>query len=1228
MSLNDSEGILGLKSALIEAGLTMSGNRFPRAIFLCLVAGLFLATPFARSQDASQVLFPVDNAARVRLPESHLAMLSRATDLGPVSVHNWLDRMVLLLKRSPQQEQALQGLLNRQQTRGSADYHRWLTPETLRQEFGPASADVAAVTDWLQQQGFQVDSTAKSGMWIEFSGTVGQVNAAFNTEMHRYRLGGENHMANASDLTIPAALASVVQGVPLHDFFSKPTLARRPTPTGRQITAPWNGAHAVIPGDFVKIYDLNPLYQSGMNGAGQTIAIVGESDITPSDIATFQSIFGLPSNLPKVIEVGADPGIDTNQGFGLEATIDTEWSSAVAPGAAIDLVVSAPYQTTDGTALSALYIIDQNLAQIISVSYGECEQNLGTAGNAMWNSLWEQAAAQGISVFVSSGDQGSVSCSSSADLQYGPMAINGLASTPFNTAVGGSEFEETVNGGSASTFWNATNSSNLSSAIGYIPEMVWNESCDDNYNVYLFDQCPTTLPSLAASGGGVSTVYPTPIWQTLNVTGLNALAGYSLPGQPGVAPRGVPDVALDAAGFHDGYLLCFTTNPSTPDCQLSSGSITQTTFQNEAGGTSFGTPEFAGIMAILNQAEKKANPSPSPSPLTDGRQGLANYTLYALAAAETFSSCNSSDRTNPTQPAPAACVFNDLTVGDNGPPQTYSETGVTGFAAAEGYDLSSGLGSVDAHNLVTAWSSAGASFHGSQTLLSDNSGTNPISIQHGQTVSFDVTVQKLSGDATTATPNGDISLIAPGSSFQGGAIVAVSLTPSADGSATTGTFSVGDLPGGSYNLIADFPGDGTFAASTSNAIPVNVTHENSATTLSVYTYPQGYGSPVDFYVQVAGASGQGFASGSITLADAGTSFATIPLSSNGTAQLLTCVPPSPYFPPASTLPCFPAGAHQFSATYSGDTSFSPSPTPPAASQLSNTTIAKGILEYFDGSDLMITSAPDGVAINAPVTITATMVGNPLGPATGTVQFLLNSNALGQPVALIETPAGGDYFQAVIPNVTVPQGNFTLTANYSGDSNYNPLTISAPTSWGVPLGWTATTTSATINPGQTATFNLTLSNSSFIGQSAIVCTPGTWAQSATPPVGVACSVNPTSVNLTSASQTVPVTVTITTTAQSRLERAPFPTLPFTLSPVVALVLWGTRRKRWRRFMNSFLTVLAIAVMTSCGSSGGGKTGPPPPPAATAQFTVWATMNTTGTPTPNGNNAVTMTVNINP
>lgn len=1206
----------------------------PSALFSFAVSGLVLVAS-AAAQPASSVAGVVDDTRLAVIAHSHLP-LSSANDLGPLDETGRFDRMILVLKRSPQQQQALAEFLDSQQTRGSANYHRWLTPDEFGRQFGPSSRDLEMVTGWLVQQGFTVGNIAASGIWVEFSGTAGQVNAAFHTQMRRYQAKGETHISNATDIFVPAALAPLVEGVGLHDFFSKPTFMRTHAQGSPAVTAPWNSAvTAIVPGDFATIYDLNPLYKAGLNGSGQTIAIVEEADINPSDIATFQKIFGLPSSQPNIIVNGIDPGVDLTQGYGAEATLDTEWSSAVAPGAAIDLVVSEPTETTDGVTLSAMYILEHNLAQIVSVSFANCEQNLGTAGNALWNSLWQQAAAQGISVFVASGDGGSVMCSAQRlyldpDYDFGPMSINGLASTPYNTAVGGTEFDEGANGGKAATFWSTTNQANLASATGYIPEFVWNDSCDDSNDPYLYQNCVNTLPSLAATGGGVSTVYATPSYQTLNVTGLQALAGYSLPNQPGVSPRGIPDVALAASADHDGYLFCFTTVSATPDCQLVNGAVAQTTFQNEAGGTSFATPAFAGIMAIVNQQEKTANPSPSPSPIADGRQGLANYTLYSLAAAETFSACNSSNRDNPSRPAPAACTFNDITSGDNGPPEEYSAPGVTGYSAAPGYDLVSGLGSVDAHNLVVNWTAAGVGFHGSQTALTLNSGTGGISIQRGQTVSLNVTVQKLGGDLTSQTPTGQISLIAQGGTLSGsvGLVAAAALEGNASGTATTGTLSVGNLPGGSYKLVAMYPGDGSFAGSTSAPIPVTVTAEGSVTTLNVTSYASGYGSPVRFDVQVSGASGQGYPSGQVTLADGGAVFAQLPLNSNGEAFLNTCPPPSYaiVYPPYAKLPCFSVGSHNFSVTYSGDSSFSPSPIPPAASQSETVNILPGQPLVSVG----VTPINSSYLLNVPNTLTASVYSSSSGGVlpTGTVQFFVNSTALGPPVAISGNPSQGS-----IQNAVFQQGKFTLSAIYSGDSNYTSGSWTVTSNWGYPLGWTGTTSTATINPGQTATFNLTLSALNYTGQVPLTCTSGPDPSHTTlNPEGTACSVSPTSVNFTSSNTSAPIVVTIISSAQSRLAPAPFRTLPLTLPPVLAFVLWGARKRRWGTLILTAIAVLAISTMTSCGGGTSTPVQPPPviPPATTAQFTVSApfTIPTGPGSSEGGIDIATVTVNINP
>ncbi len=453
--------------------------------------------------------------------------------------------------------------------------------------------------------------------------------------------------------------------------------------------------------------------------------------------------------------------------------------------------------------------------------------------------------------------------------------MNGLSSTPFNISVGGTEFDETVNGGIPSTFWNSENGSNLASAIGYIPEMVWNDGTDFGTPI--------------ATGGGISMVYPTPPWQTLNVTGLQVLGTYSLPGQPGVTPRGMPDVSLSASAFNDPYLFCFTDpfDLSTPDCQYDNGTFGPTTFQNAGGGTSFSSPAFAGMMAIINQKVQSENSSPSPTPTTDGRQGLANYVLYPLAVSENFGNCDSSSRTNPTVAAPASCVFNDITIGNN------INIDVAGYSAAAGYDLASGLGSVDANNLVTNWTSAAASFHGSETTLATKPAAGSISINHGQSVTFDVSVGKLTGDTASQTPAGAVSLIAQGGTLSGSVGVATAVLAGSSSPAVTGNFKSNILPGGSYNLTANFPGDGFFAGSASNTIPVTVTPESSTT--SIYGYAQeSYGQQNEFNAAVTGASGVGYPTGQVTLADNGTVFAQLTLSNQGLGSINNCPPPRRY----------------------------------------------------------------------------------------------------------------------------------------------------------------------------------------------------------------------------------------------------------------------------------------------------------------------------------------------
>jgi hypothetical protein len=648
--------------------------------------------------------------------------------------------------------------------------------------------------------------------------------------------------------------------------------------------------------------------------------------------------------------------------------------------------------------------------------------------------------------------------------------------------------------------------------------------------------------------------------------------------------------------LHDGYLFCFTTDTTTPDCQLTAGAVTKTTFQNEAGGTSFAAPAFAGIMAILDQKMKAV--STPPNSAADGRQGLANYVLYPLAASEQFSGCNSSNETVPKTPTPAACTFHDITVGNNTPLVGYPF--VIGYDATPGYDLASGLGSVDAANLVANWASAITGFQGTQTNLMPDPAAVSISMAHGQTATLNISVQKLAGDTTSSTPGGDVSLIAQGGTLPNsmGVVTAVPLTGSG-GTATTGDFTVPNLPGGSYNLVARFPGDSTFAGSVSNLVAVKITPESSATTLNIGVSSWPYGEPFGFNASVSGLSGQGTPSGTITFYDNGNILGKVLLNNLGVAYFNWCPAPNiaqvfPNYPP---IACPSVGKHVYSATYSGDTSFTGSPTPAATSQAYTVQIIPG--PAIGG--INFTSPNPNWTMNEPMTATAVVEsGAESALPTGTVQFFLGSTALSQPIPLSGNPAEG-----AVTNLQFPQGANAVTAVYSGDSNYQATTFASTLNWGIPVGWTAKTTVATVNPGQTATYNLNLSASGYSGPVQISCVPGLDIFQPTDTViGAVCSASPATVNLTSGGPSVPITVTITTTSESRLSPPTLHVLPLTI-PVLAFAFWGFRKRRWRSLIGCSLVALALSGIVSCGGGGGTTTiTQVGPPATSGYFSVWA------------------------
>jgi subtilase family serine protease len=1035
-----------------------------------LVMLTLFAFPCARleaqiSNVPARITQAVDETNLVTL-KGNVHPLARAEfDQGAVSDGQPLHRMLLLLQRSADQEADLQKLLDDQQNKSAANYHAWLTPAQFGQQFGPADTDIQTVTGWLQSHGFQITNVTQGRTLIEFSGNAAQVRNAFHTEMHKYLVNGATHLANASDPQIPAAFAPVVAGpVSLNNFpisshirklgsfhRAKGSSLAQPLYTFSGGCTP-AGCFALGPADFATIYNSAPLLTGSpkIDGTGQTIAIVGESDIDPTDVTDFQTMFGMTpsfSAAANIIVNGADPGVNDSEG---ESDLDVQWAGAVAPGATVKFVTSEPTETTAGIVLSAIFIVENNFAGVLSESFGACEQQIGTL-NQFHNALWEQAAAQGITVMVSAGDGGSAGCDNfdTAQTATQGLAVSGFASTPFNVAVGGTDFDE-IN--KWSQYWSATNNSmNQSSALSYIPEIPWNENCAQ----LGIDGCGSSAPNgslnIVAGSGGVSTLYAKPSWQ-------------SGTGVPNDGHRDLPDVSLFASPGFDGtfYIVCQKDVTDAPSCNLS-----DLTFQG-VGGTSASAPAFAGIMALVNQSQATAqNPAP--------RQGNANYVLYSLFKKQTNTSpalnCSSSA-------ASKSCTFYDITHGNSGLPESTGTNSVPcaggspncsvsvagssdgvlvtattpateAYTAGTGYDLASGLGSVNVANLVKNWASV--TFLPSTTTLSatvsGNSVTSIGGITHGTPVNVSSNVA--AGQGAAGTPSGQIVLMAtpnptPASISANFAIEALSLTSGA----ATGTGVI--LPGGTYNLTAHYQGDGTFGSSDSTpGIPVTITSESSKTLISIPTFNSTTGLET-------GNAPTSLVYGSLYLAriDVGNAQAKLsyppqqicspPACPTGTITWTDAVNGNPAAPldggtfalnsagfTEDQLINLSGGTHVLSASYSGDTSFGASSSTyaltvtPVTTTLSMAQLA-GSLSVQSQFDVDVYGNTQAVSGGAP---------------TGTVTIFDGATQLGNPVPVNGIPAESgsspSFSTGVVYLTLLTAGSHTLTARYSGDANYTP-----------------------------------------------------------------------------------------------------------------------------------------------------------------------------------------------
>jgi hypothetical protein len=1215
-----------------------------------MAAGQQAATVPARVTQA------VDMQNLVTLPGNTHPLARPEYDRGAAPDSLPTGRILLVLQRSPEQEAALRQLLDEQQIKSSANYHMWLTPEQFGEQFGPAEADIQAVTDWLTSQGFQVNHVAAGRTVIEFSGTAGAVRQAFQTEIHKYVVNGEEHWANATDPQIPAALKPVVAGfASLHNFPRRPRIHRLGTFSRSKVTGkvqplftyplpcPSGSGSCYVfgvgPGDFATIYNVTPLWNASIDGTGVTVGVVADSNINIQDVRDFRTMFGLPANDPQIILNGPDPGILSPLvgGDEDEADLDVQWTGAIAKGATIDFVVSEDTETTLGVDLSALYIVDNNIAAVMNSSYGDCEAATGAGGLAFYNTIWEQGAAQGITINIASGDSGSAGCDSSSfetAAQYG-LAVGGDATTPFNVAVGGTDF----NIGTGSTweqYWNySTSGSVYPSAKSYIPEQTWNDSCA---NTGSLTGCASGVKSdgsdlVAGSGGESNCAYPVSVSGGVECATSGGIYGIPKPawqsgtGVPNDQVRDIPDLSLFAGDGLNGsfYIYCemdanASAGGSSSSCDLSAPYLD---FQG-AGGTSGSAQVFGGLMALVNQK-------------TGQRQGNANYVLYPLAA-KTGASCASTSTMAPTANA-SKCIFYDIQVGNNsvacdaGSPNcgnqstsgygimvyTGGTSPVPAWLTTAGYDLATGLGTVNAANLVNNWNSV--SFTPTTTTLSLS--PTPATYIHGQSVTLNVGVTSTSG-----TPKGgDVSIIGgPNNSDLGIAYLTLGITGSVSESTVL-------LPGGTYNVIARYAGNGTYGASESSPVAVAVNPESSTTKVQVVsetcsgvitlgvlsiTYGQNvicngvYYSDYWLRVDVMNSSGNVCWNTSNGIPTYQCPPGTVTVAENGKAPVDLGAPASySTSPGVYTLNSQGFAEDQFIQLGGGLDNLVATYTPSPASPNNSYTTSQGtaaITVTQAATTIGVTANPTTATSGQSVTLTALVSTASVGFApTGAVQFLNSNVPISGTVTYTAVNGSSSGYASLTATLTT---SFTstayITANYVADLNYSASTSSSVT---------VTITSGAPDFSVVASPTLfSISSPGASGTTTISITP---LNGFTGSVSLSCSVPSTMTGgtclLASASITPSQTTTLTvnTTASSTvigLFNRPLWLAPLggTVFAAFFLLLIPTKRRRLKLAFGSLFLVLLAAAVVACG--GGSST--PPPITGTSPGTYSVTVAGTG------------------
>jgi len=718
---------------------------------VCTFSLLSLALGYAtiaHSQSRSRLLVDaVDDNDRVALDGNTRTEAIAANDHGRVSDDTPLNGLQVVLRRSAESEAAFQDYIGELHNPKSALFHKWLTNSAIGEKFGPSDADIAVVKDWLSAEGFHVGLVSPDKTVIEFDGDAGHLASAFHAPVHNLVVNGRSHIANMTDPSMPAALAPLVAGIAkLNDFMPRTLNVHRAAsrPSIRNGNA-GGGNNFIGSADLATIYNFNPLFAAGITGKGQTIVVVEDTNqYSAGDFTIFRKVMGLSRTYPygtltQVNPSGAaatcsNPGDNSDD---TEAAIDVDWATSAAPNAAIVSAACANTVQFGGFLAIANLLTEATPPKIVSISYGESEPEDGAAENLYINNLYESAVAEGVSVFVSSGDE-LAAASDNGNVATHGIAVSGFTSTPYDISVGGTDLAAEPLG-ELSTYFSSANGANFLTALSYGPEIPWNDSCAGsvvadyiglpqvgsssvcNYNGGALAADNGLLNATGGSGGPSSCA--TGLATTRGVVS-GSCAGYAKPswqsvfGNPADGVRDIPDVSLMAGnGLWGIYYAACISNPK--DGTAAQGF--EPCGPNPAtwagfGGTSVSSPIWAGIQALVNQK-------------TGQSWGNANTVLYSLGNAEYGESGNSACNSTLGNAIGKSCVFNDVTLGDNagacdtGKNGTFNcyldgvkygilsvsdTTEEEAYPATPGWDFPSGLGTANAANVVNAWTAAAA----------------------------------------------------------------------------------------------------------------------------------------------------------------------------------------------------------------------------------------------------------------------------------------------------------------------------------------------------------------------------------------------------------------------------------------------------------------------------------------------------------------------------------------